>query len=115
MRWAAGHISAASPTQFAVGGSKLVVQSFTHAVTGIDLGNYIRVLLKRFSNPTIRDTSKGMVTDSSNQMQAFVLPTLPDQLILFNRATIACAVVTCRAERTVADARIPYRGESIEV
>ncbi|MCS5715754.1 mannitol dehydrogenase family protein [Herbiconiux sp. CPCC 205716] len=51
------------------------------AVPGIDLREYRRVLLERFSNPAIRDTLARLCADSSNRIPKFVVPS-----ILENRA-----------------------------
>jgi mannitol 2-dehydrogenase len=49
-------------------------------VTGIDLADYKRTLLERFSNPQIRDTIARLCAESSDRIPKFVVPVARVQL-----------------------------------
>ena len=49
-------------------------------VPGIDLAEYKRTLLERFTNPKIRDTLARLATDGSDRMPKFVLPSVREAL-----------------------------------
>jgi len=50
------------------------------AVEGIDLEEYKRTLIKRFSNPAIRDNLARICLESSSKLPVFLLPTIRDNL-----------------------------------
>lgn len=49
-------------------------------VAGIDLGDYKRTLIERFSNPAIRDQLSRIGTEGSARIPKFVLPSVREQL-----------------------------------
>jgi mannitol 2-dehydrogenase len=66
---------------------KLVTQMMDVEVTpllqapaGIDLGDYKKTLIERFSNPTIRDQLSRIGTEGSARIPKFVLPSIADAL-----------------------------------
>jgi mannitol 2-dehydrogenase len=64
-------------------------------VPGIDLGDYKRTLIRRFSNPAIKDTLVRLATEGSARIPKFVLPSIveslssgtPNRLLIFTVAT----------------------------
>ncbi|BDG01634.1 mannitol dehydrogenase family protein [Anaeromyxobacter oryzae] len=50
------------------------------AVPGIDLAEYKRTLVERFSNPTLRDQLARIGTEGSARIPKFVLPSIVEQL-----------------------------------
>ncbi|RFA15071.1 mannitol dehydrogenase [Subtercola boreus] len=51
-----------------------------HPVPGVDLAEYRRQLITRFSSPAVADTLARQVVDGSERIQKFLLPVLRDQL-----------------------------------
>jgi len=49
-------------------------------VPGIDLADYKRTLIRRFSNPAIKDTLLRLATEGSARIPKFVLPSIVDSL-----------------------------------
>lgn len=49
-------------------------------VPNTDLGDYYRLIEKRFSNPTIGDTIRRLCLDGSNRQPKFIIPTIVDRL-----------------------------------
>jgi mannitol-1-phosphate/altronate dehydrogenase len=56
------------------------VTSLLPPVPGIDVADYKRTLLQRFSNPKIKDTLARLATDGSDRMPKFVLPSVSEAL-----------------------------------
>jgi mannitol 2-dehydrogenase len=64
-------------------------------VPGIDLEDYKRTLIRRFSNPAIKDTLLRLATEGSARIPKFVLPSIveslssgtPNRLLIFTVAT----------------------------
>jgi mannitol 2-dehydrogenase len=50
-------------------------------VEGIDLADYKRTLIERFSNPNIKDKTARICMDGSAKIPKFVLPTVREQLV----------------------------------
>ena len=49
-------------------------------VPGIDLADYKRTLIRRFSNPAIKDTLVRLATEGSARIPKFILPSIADSL-----------------------------------
>jgi mannitol 2-dehydrogenase len=49
-------------------------------VPGIDLADYKRILIRRFSNPAIKDTLLRLATEGSARVPKFILPSIADSL-----------------------------------
>jgi mannitol 2-dehydrogenase len=49
-------------------------------VPGIDLAEYQRTLIRRFSNPEVRDTIARLCAETSDRIPKFVLPAIREQL-----------------------------------
>jgi mannitol 2-dehydrogenase len=49
-------------------------------VPGVDLGQYARQLIERFSNPEVGDTLARLATDGSDRIPKFLLPVIRQQL-----------------------------------
>jgi len=49
-------------------------------VPGTDLGDYFKLIDKRFSNPKIGDTIRRLCLDGSNRQPKFIIPTIADRL-----------------------------------
>jgi len=62
-------------------------------VPGIDLGDYQRELIDRFSNPAIRDTLARLAFDGSERMTKWLLPVLRDNLATGGEVRRSAAVV----------------------
>src|SRR5260370_37079421 len=64
-------------------------------VPGIDLEDYKRTLIRRFSNPAIKDTLLRLATEGSARIPNFILPSCidsltagtPNRLLIFTVAT----------------------------
>jgi mannitol 2-dehydrogenase len=64
-------------------------------VPGIDLEDYKRTLIRRFSNPAIKDTLLRLATEGSARIPKFILPSIvdslsagtPNRLLIFTVAT----------------------------
>lgn len=56
------------------------VRPLLHEPVGIDLAGYQKALIRRFSNPEVKDQLVRIATDASSRIPAFVLPSLRDQL-----------------------------------
>ncbi|WP_035858641.1 mannitol dehydrogenase family protein [Cryptosporangium arvum] len=61
-------------------------------VAGIDLADYKRTLVERFSNPEVRDTLARLGTDTSDRIPKFVLPAVRENLAAGRPVTLAAAV-----------------------
>ena len=81
-------------------------------VPGIDLAEYKRSLIERFSNPYVRDTVSRLCAESSDRIPKFVLPVIREQLRRDGEITRAAAVVASWARYAEG---IDEQGEPIEV
>ena len=63
------------------------------AVAGIDLGNYQRTLLTRFSNAAIKDSLARNCTDGSDRIPKFVLPVVRHQLAQDGDISVAATAI----------------------
>lgn len=81
-------------------------------VPGVDLADYERTLLERFSNPYIRDTLLRLATDGSDRIAKFVLPVARD-LLAAGRTADYCAAVA--ASWALFARGTDERGAAIEV
>src|SRR5215472_14994534 len=82
------------------------------AVPGIDLAEYKRTLIERFSKPQIRDTIARVCAYSSDRIPKFVLPVIRHQLAGGGEFRHAAAVVASWARYAEG---IDEQGEPIEV
>jgi mannitol 2-dehydrogenase len=62
-------------------------------VPGVDLGQYARQLIERFSNPEVGDTLARLCTDGSDRIPKFLLPVIRQQLAAGRPFTRSAAVV----------------------
>jgi mannitol 2-dehydrogenase len=62
-------------------------------VPGVDLGQYARQLVERFSNPEVGDTLARLATDGSDRIPKFLLPVIREQLAAGRSFTRSAAVV----------------------
>ncbi|WP_375388635.1 mannitol dehydrogenase family protein [uncultured Amnibacterium sp.] len=62
-------------------------------VPGIDLDEYERTLVQRFSNPYVRDTLQRLGTDGSDRIPKFLLPTVVDRSAAGLASPLSAAVV----------------------
>ena len=81
-------------------------------VPGVDLGDYKRTLLERFSNPEVRDTIARLCAESSDRIPKFVLPAIRRQLELGGPVRRGAAVI---AAWTRYCEGVDEQGEPIEV
>ena len=65
------------------------------AVEGIDLEEYKRTLVERFSNPAIRDQLSRIGTEGSARIPKFVLPSVREQLERGGPIKLLSFVVAC--------------------
>lgn len=49
-------------------------------VPGVDLGDYFRLIERRFANPKIGDTVRRLCLDGSNRQPKFIIPVIADRL-----------------------------------
>lgn len=56
------------------------IAPYVHAVPGMTPGAYLQLIIGRFSNPAIRDTTRRVAFDGSSRHTGFVLPVLRDAL-----------------------------------
>jgi mannitol 2-dehydrogenase len=81
-------------------------------VPGIDLDEYIRTLIARFSNPAIRDTVARLCAFSSDRIPKWVLPVIRANLVADGEITRAVAIVASWAR--YAEGR-DEKGEPIDI
>ncbi len=62
-------------------------------VPGVDLHQYARQLIERFSNPEVRDTVARLCANASDLIPKFLLPVISEQLAAGGPVTRAAAVV----------------------
>jgi mannitol 2-dehydrogenase len=56
------------------------ISPLVDAVPGIDLAEYKKTVIERFSNPAIRDSLARIGTDASTRIAKFVLPSIAEQV-----------------------------------
>ena len=71
------------------------VTPLLRAPEGIDLEDYKRTLIERFSNPTIQDQLSRIGTEGSARIPKFVLPSLIEQLQRGGPCTLLTFTVAC--------------------
>ena len=81
-------------------------------VPGIDLANYKRMLIERFSNPEVRDTVARLCAESSDRIPKWILPVIRRQLETGGEIHRSAAIVASWAR--YAEGTDEY-GEAIEV
>jgi mannitol 2-dehydrogenase len=62
-------------------------------VPGIDLPEYKRTLMRRFTNSHIRDTLARLATDAADRIAKFVLPIIKDQLDAGRSVCVSAAII----------------------
>ncbi len=67
------------------------------AVPGIDLAQYQRTLIERFTNPYIGDTVVRLATDGSDRLEKFLVPVIHDQLASGGSVRMSAGVVAAWA------------------
>jgi mannitol 2-dehydrogenase len=81
-------------------------------VPGVDVDEYKRTLLERFSNPEVRDTLARLCAESSDRIPKFVLPVVRRQLATGGEITHCATVVAAWARYAEG---VDEQGEPIEV
>jgi len=81
-------------------------------VPGVDLGNYKRTLIERFSNPEVRDTIARLCAESSDRIPKWLLPVIREQLAAGGEIRRSAAVVASWARYAEG---VDEQGEPIEV
>ncbi|MET4047031.1 mannitol dehydrogenase [Rhodococcus sp. 1163] len=82
------------------------------AVPGIDLGEYKKTLIERFSNPEIRDTVARLCAESSDRIPKWLLPVIRTNLDNGGPITLATAVVASWARYAEG---VDEQGQPIEI
>jgi len=82
------------------------------AVPGVDLDEYKRTLIERFSNPEVRDTIARLCAESSDRIPKFLLPVVRRQLETGGEITHCAAVVASWARYAEG---VDEQGEPIDV
>jgi mannitol 2-dehydrogenase len=82
------------------------------AVPGVDLDEYKRTLLERFSNPQVRDTIARLCADSSDRIPKWVLPVIREQLARNGEIWRSAAIVASWARYAEG---VDERGRPIEI
>ena len=81
-------------------------------VPGVDLEDYKRSIIERFSNPEVRDTLARLCTDSSDRIPKFLLPVVRERFVAGGHAPLAAAIVASWARYAEG---IDEDGETIHV
>ncbi|MBC7630463.1 mannitol dehydrogenase family protein [Aeromicrobium sp.] len=81
-------------------------------VPGIDLDEYKRTLIERFSNPEIRDTVARLCAESSDRIPTWLLPVIRTNLVSGGPITLSTAVVASWARYAEGS---DEQGEPIEI
>ena len=81
-------------------------------VPGVDLGNYKRTLIERFSNPEVRDTIARLCAESSDRIPKWLLPVIREQLAAGGEIRRSAAIVASWARYAEG---VDEQGEPIEV
>ncbi len=82
------------------------------AVPGIDLDEYKRTLIERFSNPEIRDTVARLCSESSDRIPKWLLPVIRTNLETGGEIALSTAVVASWARYAEG---VDEQGEPIEI
>jgi mannitol 2-dehydrogenase len=82
------------------------------AVPGVDLDDYKRTLIERFSNPEVRDTIARLCAESSDRIPKWLLPVVRHQLATGGEIKRSAAVVASWARYAEG---VDEQGEPIEV
>ena len=82
------------------------------AVSGIDLDEYKRQLIERFSNAAVRDTVARLCAESSDRIPKWLLPVIQENLAAGRDATLSAAVVASWARYAEG---VDEQGEPIKV
>ena len=62
-------------------------------VPGIDLQDYTRTLIERFSNPEIRDTVPRLCAESSDRIPKWLVPVINENLVAGRSVAMSAAIV----------------------
>nr|WP_296776365.1 mannitol dehydrogenase family protein [Rhodococcus sp. (in: high G+C Gram-positive bacteria)] len=81
-------------------------------VPGIDLGDYKKTLIERFSNPEIRDTVARLCAESSDRIPKWLLPVIRKNLDSGGEIALATAVVASWARYAEG---VDEQGQPIEI
>jgi mannitol 2-dehydrogenase len=81
-------------------------------VPGVDLDDYKRTLIERFSNPEVRDTIARLCAESSDRIPKWLLPVVREQLAAGGEIGRSAAVVASWARYAEG---VDEQGEPIEV
>lgn len=81
-------------------------------VPGVDLPDYKRTLIERFSNPEVRDTIPRLCAESSDRIPKWLLPVVREQLADGGEVTRSAAIVASWARYAEG---VDEEGEPIEV
>lgn len=81
-------------------------------VPGIDLDDYKRTLIERFSNPEIRDTLARLAAESSDRIPKWLLPVVRENLANGGQVRLAAAVCASWARY---DEAVDEQGQAITV
>jgi mannitol 2-dehydrogenase len=81
-------------------------------VPGVDLDDYKRTLIERFSNPEVRDTIARLAAESSDRIPKWLLPVVRAQLADGGPITRSAAIVASWARYAEA---VDEQGEPIEI
>ena len=82
------------------------------AVPGVDLDEYKRTLIERFSNPEVRDTVPRLCAESSDRIPKWLLPVVREQLADDGEITRSAAIVASWARYAEG---VDEDGEEIEI
>jgi mannitol 2-dehydrogenase len=81
-------------------------------VPGVDLAEYKRTLIARFSNPAVRDTVARLCAESSDRIPKWVLPVIREQLAKDGDVRRAAAIVASWARYAEG---VDEKGQPIEI
>jgi mannitol 2-dehydrogenase len=81
-------------------------------VPGVDLPEYKRTLIERFSNPEVRDTIPRLCAESSDRIPKWLLPVVREQLADDGEITRSAAIVASWARYATGE---DENGEAIEI
>jgi len=85
------------------------VEPTLEPVPGVDLADYKRTLLQRFTNSNIADTLSRLATDASDRIAKFVLPVVADQLAAHRSVSVCAAMIACWAVFAEQGEDVPVR------
>jgi mannitol 2-dehydrogenase len=81
-------------------------------VPGIDLADYTRTLIERFSNPEVRDTMARLCLDSSDRIPKWLVPVIKENLAHDRPVRLSAAIVASWARYAEG---VDEHGEPIQV